>query len=378
LNYDVIIQGAGLVGSLYALLLKSGNPDIKVLLLDTKPLISTVTFTSEYDLRVSALNLTTIGLFKKAGIWDELKSHRYGVFKNIEIFTNSGNLELDHNDANQIALAYTFENRQIQQVMHRALQGVDFRVDKIESFSQDEKKVYVKSAIGHEYTTHLLVGADGANSFVRRKLKLPVTFTAYEQSAIVGNFKAHGEKNTATQTFSEHGVLAWLPLKDNGYSIVLSTKTQTAKQLLTLNDVDFIKELSIYDKSNVTDIQSISTRAAFPLQGMHAQQYYHGRVVIIGDAAHVIHPLAGQGVNLGFKDAQALAECTAYCTNVKSALHNYQKQRYSNNCAVQKLMESLDYSFVRSTGYLESIKAILLQTANSSVYIKQQMLDIAL
>lgn len=375
--FDVVIQGAGLVGSLFALNLQKSNPNLKVLILDYNSLLSGWHPREDYELRISAFNLSSIEYFKKIDIWDDLKDDRHGTFKKIQVFAADSNLNFNCNELNRPALAYTFENTLVLSKMHKMMDNIKFMRGFVETIVQTSDRVDITLGSGKKISTSLLVGADGANSSIRRKLSMPVSFTAYEQKAIIGNFKAKASVDTAFQTFSKYGILAWLPLGSDRFSIVLSCPSDVADTLQTLKDSEFIENLSIYDCSEVSSIESISNRVSINLQGVHAEKYTSGRVALLGDAAHVIHPLAGQGVNIGFKDSYSLSTLLANTSDIPSALIEYQRNRQISNSAMQKLMESLNYSFVKNSGFT-FLKNNLMKFAENNNFLKQQMLDFAI
>ncbi|WP_339692052.1 FAD-dependent monooxygenase [uncultured Pseudoalteromonas sp.] len=309
---QVCVVGGGCVGLTLALGLVKANISVVVIDAAAKQVLPG----DEYALRVSALSLASQHLFESLQVWPEIIAQRARAYTHMDvrdqdsfgkIAFNSDELDLPHlghiveNDIIRYALINELEQHSQATLMF------DTRYQQIH---QSDNDVFITLDSGEPVIAKLLVAADGANSAIRKQFNLPITFKDYDHNAIVATVKTtEPHNNTARQVFLPTGPLAFLPLPDaNTHSIVWSTSPAHCQTLLAMDDSDFNKAVmaALDGQCGLCEVQS--ARTAFPLKMRYAQQWVTGKVVLMGDAAHTIHPLAGLGMNLGLKDAAYLIE----------------------------------------------------------------------
>ena len=304
--------GGGCVGLTLALGLAKAN--ISVAVLDTAP--TQAPPSDDYGLRVSALSIASQTLLEQLNVWPHIIAERACAYTHMDvrdadsfgkIAFNNEQLELDHlghiveNDIIRFALIKELEQQSNATLMFDT---------EYQQIHQSESDVFINLKTGEPIIAKLLVAADGANSAIRKQFNMALSFKDYDHHALVATVKTkESHANTARQVFLPTGPLAFLPLSDeHTHSIVWSTSPNHCDELLAMDDTTFNKAVmaAIDGQCGLCEVQS--KRVAFPLKMRYAQQWVNGKVVLMGDAAHTIHPLAGLGMNLGLKDAAYLIE----------------------------------------------------------------------
>lgn len=309
---QVCIVGGGCVGLTLALGLAKEN--ISVVVIDAAPTQQLPG--NKYGLRVSALSLASQALLDRLNVWPEIIAQRARAYTHMDVRDQDsfGKIAFNSDELGLSHLGHIVENDIIRYALINELEKsskVTLLFDTAyQQIHQSDNDVFITLDSGEPVIAKLLVAADGANSAIRKQFNLPVTFKDYDHHGIVATVKtAEPHNNTARQVFLPSGPLAFLPLADaNTHSIVWSTSPAHSDSLLAMDDNNFNKAVmaAIDGQCGLCEVQS--KRAAFPLKMRYAQQWVEGKVVLIGDAAHTIHPLAGLGMNLGLKDAAYLIE----------------------------------------------------------------------
>jgi len=326
----------------------------------------------DYELRVSAISKSSQQVFKNVNAWQGMLNRRACAYQHMHVWdaTGDGSIHFDAADLGLDSIGHIIENRVIQYSLYEQclkLETVDWlcphQVDEI-NFDGISSDIILndKSVL----KAKLIVAADGANSKVRDMANISVSRSPYEQKAVVAVVKSSlHHKDTAWQRFLPSGPLAFLPLGDGSCSIVWSAESRRADELMAMQDAEFIKALQASFEGTLGQVEKVSQRAAFPLVRRHASEYVKAGLALVGDAAHTIHPLAGQGVNLGVLDAAVLAEVIVAARRAGKSmaslntLRKYERWRRTDNSIMMYSMSGFKnlfsndqstVSFVRNTG----------------------------
>lgn len=311
-SFDVAIVGGGMVGLSLAHALKDSG--LSVAVIDTE--LGAKPLTEDPELRVSALNLATQNVFENLDVWEQMREQRLQAYKGMAVWDKDSfaGIEFSHRHVDKAQLGYIIENQLVRNVLWQGLSSISnvqlYAPAKIAKLAFGQQEVFISLQDGNMLSTRLVVGADGANSFVRQQAGLPQVFWDYDQHAIVATVKTEiPHQAIARQIFTPTGPLAFLPLyQQNLCSIVWSQDVEEAERLNALTDQQFNHHLTSAFDAKLGLCEVVSERVKFPLKMRYSKQWVKERVALIGDAAHTIHPLAGQGANLGILDAAALAE----------------------------------------------------------------------
>jgi 2-polyprenylphenol 6-hydroxylase len=350
--YDVVIVGAGMVGALLACAL--GDSPLKVAVLERQrpappPL-------ADYDLRVSALTLAAHAMLDAVGAWPGVAQRRCAPVRAMRVWEADAEIRFDAAEIGEPYLAYIVENSVIVAALHERLPqftnvhfltGTDIAALSVADVAQ------LTLTDGRRLSARLLVAADGADSDVRRRLGIEIQRTEMTQQAIVATVRSDcAHEDIARQVFLPSGPLALLPLPDpSTCSIVWSADAPRAAELLALDEAAFALALTQAIDGQLGRIELLSRRLAFPLALAHAERYVSERVALIGDAAHTVHPLAGQGANLGLLDAAALAEVVLDAVAARRdigahhMLRRYERWRKGDNLAMIAATGGFKYLF---------------------------------
>ncbi len=347
-HYDIIIAGGGMVGATLAAALAQAGRTVAVVEARLPPSWQADT---PYTLRVSAINRASQHLFEQLGIWNTLLSRHASAYRRMVVWdANSvGEITFDALDLGEPDLGHIIENQVIQQTVLEHLGALDrvtlLAPHAVESISFEPTHVRVKLDEGSSLRGRLLIGADGARSRVRELAGICRVSRPYAQTALVTTVTTQApHQETAWQRFLPTGPLAFLPLSNGQSSIVWSTIPAEAERLLALNDVDFLNELMRSFNRRLGHLSACGPRATFPLVGGQSYPYVKPRLALVGDAAHTIHPLAGQGVNLGLMDVAALTMILASTRRDPGSLlvlRRYERARRGENELTMRTMEGL-------------------------------------
>ena len=312
-SVDVAIVGGGMVGLAVACGLQGSG--LRVAVLEQRvpqPLASD----APPALRVSAINAASEKLLTRLGVWSDILARRASCYHGMEVWDKDsfGRIEFDDKSMGYSHLGHIIENSVIHYALwQKAQQSADITLmapAELQQVAWGENETLLTLKDGAMLTARLVIGADGANSWLRNKADIPLTFWDYRHHALVATIRteeAHGA--VARQAFHGEGILAFLPLSDPHLcSIVWSLSPQDAEHMQQASEDAFNRALNVAFDNRLGLCRVESERQVFPLTGRYARQFAAHRLALVGDAAHTIHPLAGQGVNLGFMDAAELID----------------------------------------------------------------------
>lgn len=307
-EFDVVIVGGGLVGASLAAALKTA--DLRIALVETGMPAAAAT---GWDSRIYAISPGNADFLRECGAWQHVDPGRVQAVNEMRVFGDTG-AELDFNsfEIGAPELNFILENRLLQTALWQELQQQDnlslYPQTRCSHLAWHADHATLTLDNGNAFTAKLIVGADGRDSWVRQQAGIQARPTAYQQDGVVANFTIENPHHgTAFQWFREDGILALLPMPQQMVSMVWSTSPDHAARLMSLSPAALCDEVSAAAHHLPGKLQLVTPPAAFPLRLMHLPHITAPRLALIGDAAHNVHPLAGQGVNLGFRDARALA-----------------------------------------------------------------------
>lgn len=373
-EFDIVIAGAGLIGA--ALACRLGDTGLRVAILDRSPPPDIPT--GPYDLRINAYNRAAEQTLRACGAWDRLPGDRIFPFRHVRVCNSDGDgaVSFSATDVGESHLGYFIENVLVTRILlDRAAEMphvelvTDAEIRDI-AFRSDRATIY--SETGESYSGRLLVGSDGAESRVRAAAGIGVRRRPYAQKCIVGTIEFDGDhRETAWQRFLPTGPLGLLPLAPGYCSLAWSCEEHLAARLMQMNDTDFIGELDDAIRGYLGTITGIGRRGAFPLVARDASTYVAERIALIGDAAHVIHPLAGLGANIGFQDVEALATLVSSAAmnpradlGGHSLLRRYERRRHGENRIVMSTMSAFNDIFSNDNEILGRIRNAGLAVAD--------------
>ncbi len=347
-SFDVIIVGGGMVGAAVACSL--GNSSLRVAVIENAP-PDPFSPDQPHDLRVSALSIASKNILETVGAWQGIERRRYCPFRRMRVWEDAGDTEFRSDEINYPQLGYIVENRVIQLALLERL--ADFDNISLISPAIIKKIDYAPGALtnltledGSALSTKLIIAADGGQSKVRQAVGIGVTSWDYQQHALVIYIETeYGQQDITWQRFLPTGPQAFLPLPGNYGSIVWYHAPDEVKRLQTLSLEALKNELMAAFPTALGHVKQVLATASFPIKRQHAQAYVKPGVALVGDAAHMINPLAGQGVNIGLLDAAALAEVLIDAVNQGldfaglTVLRQYGKMRRTENLKMMTVMD---------------------------------------
>ena len=385
---DIIIVGGGMVGACMAL--AAASEGFRVTLLE--PRQPSLEWTGDdFDIRVSALTRTSETILRNLDVWQGMQQRRVTAYENMHVWDHKGFGEVHFaaEDVGAPNLGHIVENRVIvaslwEQITHQAniKHVADVEIVSIEREGDQTKLIASNDDV---LSASLVIGADGARSSVRELVGLTASTSSYDQEGVVCTVKAEqGNASTAWQRFMPTGPLALLPMNEEYFSIVWSTSSEQAQSLVNASEESFNQALTQASEAVCGKLSVVGERAAFPLRKLKAERYVLDGVALIGDAAHVIHPLAGQGVNLGFLDAamlmDVLTEARAHRESIGAmgVLRRYERARKGHNLAVQSAMDGLNLLFTNPNIFTSLTRNFGLGVLNKKSFLKNTLVKVAL
>ncbi len=378
-SFDVIIVGGGLVGASLAAAL--GPAEVSVALVEPQP-PKPLPAEDSWDSRVYAISPGAAAFLETCGAWRRLPRERVARVETMQIYGDdlTASLEFSAYDAGLRELAFIVENRLLQDALWQVLQSAGharmFCPAQCAAVLWDAAAIALRLEDGNELTAKLLIGADGADSWVRNQAGIETIPAGYGQLGVVANFAtAKSHHDTAYQWFRRDGVLALLPLPGNCVSMVWSTAEAHGRELLALAPGELAARVEAASQHVLGPLELVTPPAAFPLQLQRVARLVQPRLALVGDAAHNVHPLAGQGVNLGFRDARELAavlrergaqaDCGDYFL-----LRRYERARREDVLALQVLTDGLQKLFAYDAVWLAMVRNLGLRLVNFQPQLK--------
>jgi ubiquinone biosynthesis UbiH/UbiF/VisC/COQ6 family hydroxylase len=394
---DVTVVGAGLVGLAAALACHQAG--YSVALLDSGPGLTQSQLNadanslcndhSQWDARIYAISPNNAKWLAELGAWPLLDKARLGQINAMQIFADGVPMSLEAEDESADCLAYVLESRALAQALHERVSMTGMPV----LFNHgcvafDSATTTLHLADKRTIQSSLVIAADGSQSWLRQQLGITVQKKSYAQLGIVANFSVElDHAHVARQWFTSHRqdggtILAWLPLSSNTVSIVWSVPLAYADELLALSPSAFTQAVMQAGGQALGDMRLLSPPVAFPLSRQTCERTVQDGVVLVGDAAHQIHPMAGQGVNLGFRDVIDLLASWQTKNSYQSLadsrlLKAYTRRRKADVLSMQLLTDGLFQLFARANPVLNSIRNAAWQLANQGL-IKKTLLALAL
>mgnify|MGYP003386753968 FL=1 len=397
-NFDFVVVGGGMVGAASALML--AQLGLRVALVEQ---FEPEPFSPEQDLdlRVSAISLASQQLIESVGAWSQVTQWRSCPYKRLGVWEQAyAYTEFDADDIKQDHLGHIVENRLIQLALWQKINTLSnielFCPYNLVSLSQESSLVSLTlknttSLKQTNITAKSLIAADGANSQVRNMVGIGITTWDYQQSAMLINVKTEKPQQDITwQKFFPTGPVAYLPLIKNSAKVNLSTEKSVEsggyaslvwyhqrdeiKRLSALTNQKLQQEITTFFPKRLGQIEVID-KGAFLLTRRHANTYQNNRVLLIGDAAHTINPMAGQGVNLGFKDVKALqtviatAIANGECWHDINVLERYEVMRRKDNLLMMSTMDALYHSFSHPSSIVKTVRNASLFAINKVPFI---------
>lgn len=385
-HFDVVVVGGGLVGAAFALALKGSG--LKLAVIEAQP-PQPLPADDSWDSRIYAVSPGNAAFLDELGVWSGMQQSSIAPVYEMRVFgdDNTAQLHFDAYEAGLSELTFILESRLMQDAMWRQLQD-EAEVEMLcpaecETIDWLPDEVVLRLNSGDVLRTKLVVGADGAQSWVRREAGIEAKPRAYKQMGVVANFateKSHA--NVAHQWFRQDGILAWLPLPDNKISIVWSVWEDKAQELVALPAEQFTAQVAEAGGHTLGELRLVTPPAAFPLRILNLDSMIKPRLALIGDAAHNVHPLAGQGVNLGFRDAKELAnvlrergpfDCGDY-----HLLRRYERARQEDILTMQLTTDALQKLFNNANPLLGMLRNFGLSQTNRLGWLKNRLVQHAL
>ena len=372
-SFNIIVSGGGMVGMAVANAL--AQSDFEVAVIESREPQS-FDVSQDYDLRVSAVTLETVDFLKNIDVWDSVIETRTCHLKAMRVWEESGfgDVTFDAKTIGEDNIGYIVENRILQLALwEKAKSDANIKIfcpETHKNIHVDNDQVEVTLSNDEKIYSKLLVGADGARSSIREQFSFGVKSKQYDQSCLVANASVvNNSQNITWQRFTPSGPQAYLPLDDNTGSIVWYDSAEAIQSYVDLSNEDLSKKIMREFPREIGKV-IIKDKASFPIFKQHVEKYVLDNVTLVGDSAHVINPLAGQGVNLGFQDAECLSRIlkaardrTENWASSRSMI-KYERERYFHNSAMMNLMNVFYYGFSNDNHSLKLARNLALSFGN--------------
>ncbi|MBN3192110.1 2-octaprenyl-3-methyl-6-methoxy-1,4-benzoquinol hydroxylase [Pectobacterium brasiliense] len=386
MHYDAIVVGGGMVGAAAALGLAQQGFQVAVV---EQEMPTPFDAASPPDLRISAIGYASVALLKELGAWQRVQQMRSAPYRRLETWEwANARVVFDAADIHLPELGFMVENRVLQRALWESLQEEELCQCYCPATPQNLQRTddgwCLQLADGQQLTASLVVGADGANSQVRQWAGIGINGWQYRQSCmLIGVETSQPQQDVTWQQFTPSGPRAFLPLFDQWGSLVWYDSPQRIRQLQAMPLAQLDKEIAAAFPERLGTVKALSA-GSFPLVRRHAQTYIKPGLVLLGDAAHTINPLAGQGVNLGYRDVEALLDVLITARNAgeewasERVLRRYQCRRMPDNLMMQSGMDLFYNAFSNALPPLSFARNMALMVAQRAGVLKQRALKYAI
>lgn len=389
MEFDIVIVGGGLVGASLAASLRHSGLSLALVESQCSPALPDDPELNDWDSRIYAISPGSRRFLEEAGAWDHLATHRVAPVEEMRVFGDaSSKLEFSAYEMGVPELACILENRELQHALWQVLRQQDnltlLHPARCASLNVGEHFAELTLQDGRSIRAKLVVGADGRDSWVRNQVGLGATPTDYRQHGVVANFTtALPHRGIAYQWFQPDGILALLPLPGNRVSMVWSVNPENSAALLALTREELSTKVAAAAQHTLGKMEVITPAAAFPLRLLVLPQIAAPRIALIGDAAHNMHPLAGQGVNTGFRDAQQLAQtllARGGCADCGDAqlLRRYERKRKEDIYSMQATTYGLKHLFNNDDPILRKLRNLGMGITDQLTPLKKLLVRHAL
>lgn len=389
LDTDVIVVGAGVTGLVMAMLLSQQN--FRVTVIEARDL-KQKNEEKQPDPRALAITLASQRILSSIGVWPLIATDQAGQFRKMEVWDENGGgqIAFDCLELHQQTLGYIVESRVLQTaLLQAATQNPAINwisPAQLGALDVRQRQAVLSLEDGRRMSASLIIAADGKHSSLRQLAEIGFSSHDYEQEAlacIVSSSISHA--NTAWQRFLSDGTLAFLPMADpHQCGIVWSTRPEQVQALLKMEQLEFQQTLENAFESKLGKITASGKRLAYPLSYGVADAYVQARLALIGDAAHVVHPLAGQGANLGLLDAASLSEvlCEARSAGrdpgLLPVLRRYERWRKGENYFMMQMLTGFKQLFTSQSSPLPELRNLGLNVTNQLPFIKRRIMQYAM
>jgi len=392
IHMDVIIVGAGVAGASFAAILKNSGISCALVEAESGKDKKGSSNLASADPRALALTHASKNILQAVGAWNEIPKDRLGCFRKMHVWDENGLGEVNFNGADlcEPVMGYIVEQKVVEEALESILNKSDhiswYRAAAAKLLDTEKDKICIGLDDGRRLSARLLVAADGQSSTIRRLAGINFKIHDYHQHALACVVKTElPHRQIARQRFLSRGPLAFLPMaQPDQCGIVWSTTAEHAAELKTFDEKTFNKTLAEAFAYQAGEIIKSGLRATFPLARAQADEYCRPRLAIVGDAAHRIHPLAGQGANLGLLDVACLAEVILQAKDrgrdigAFSVLRKYERWRKGENSTMMMTMEGFKYLFENRTAAISWLRNVGMDVFDSMKPVKHSVMKRAM
>lgn len=381
MEFDIVIIGGGLVGASLAASLRDSG--LRLALVESAPPPQLPADPSDWDARIYAITPGNAQFLHECGAWQRLDMSRVQQVEEMRVFGDTGSkLNFSAYQLGVPEMAFIVESRLLQDALWQGLHKQDnltlLHPAQCNSLTIDDAAAHLTLKDGRKVKAKLIVGADGRDSWVRRQAGMPEVPTPYHQHGVVANFNiSRAHRGIAYQWFTGDSILALLPLPGRRVSMVWSISPEKSAELLALTPAELCTRVAAASNHVLGALELITPPAAFPLRVLNLAHITQPRLALVGDAAHNVHPLAGQGVNLGLRDARELAQTILLrgaldCGNL-TLLRRYEKARQEDILSMQLTTDALKHLFINGNLLLRIIRNVGMTATNAFTPLKKML-----